>query len=167
MAAKSWKFTTTDGTPMEINLRRNTWVSVNGRDEINAKTIKNKEDSNIFEAVFDIPLPNGEIVKMFSSTTKKHMVYNGRDVETGEAYEVAPIPAWAWVFVVLYVANFFLFLGGALGAVVNLFGAAFTIEVATRSKKSTGVKVVLNILILIAVVVISLLVAILISGLLA
>ena len=49
---KTWNFSTTDGTPIEISLRKNTWISVNGGEEVNAKTIKNSADSNIFESVF-------------------------------------------------------------------------------------------------------------------
>ena len=65
---KTWNFSTTDGTPIEISLRKNTWISVNGGEEVNAKTIKNSADSNIFEAVFDITLPNGEILFYHSET---------------------------------------------------------------------------------------------------
>ena len=161
---KTWNFSTTDGTPIEISLRKNTWITVNGGEEVNAKTIKNSADSNIFEAVFDIALPNGEIAKMFSSTTQKHLVYNGRDVVTGEEYTVAPIPAWTWVFVVLYAINFFVFLGGALGGVVNLFAIIFTVQIATRSKKSTGVKILLNVLLFVGVVILSLVIASLFLG---
>ncbi|WP_029231677.1 hypothetical protein [Butyrivibrio sp. VCB2006] len=160
----SWEFNTADGTPVEINLRRNTWVSVNGGEEVNARTIKNKAESNIFENVLDIALPNNEIAKLFVSTTKKHMVYNGRDVNTGEEYAAAPIPGWAWIFVVLYAFNFLAVLGGALGGMVNLFAAALSIQIATRCKKSTGVKVLLSALLFVAVAAISLVIATIILG---
>lgn len=164
---KTWNFNTTDGTSVEVSLRKNTWISVNGGEEVHAKKIKNKEDSNAFETVFDIALPNGEVAKLFCSTTQKHLVYNGKDVNTGEAYEVEKIPGWEWVFIVLYIVNFALILGGALGAVVNLFAAAASVRIATRSKKSTGMKVLLSILLFVGVLVLSLLVAGVVAGLLA
>ena len=161
---RNWNFSTTDGMPVAISLRKNSWLSVNGSQEVKIKTIKNSADSNYFESVFDVALPNGEIAQLFSSTTQKHLVYNGRDVVTGEECTVASIPAWAWVFVVLYAINFFAVLGGALGGVVNIFAIIFTIQIATRSKKSTGVKILLNVLLFIGVVILSLLIASLFLG---
>ena len=34
---KTWNFNTTDGTSVEVSLRKNTWISVNGGEEVHAK----------------------------------------------------------------------------------------------------------------------------------
>ena len=152
---KTWSFQTADGTPVQVTLRKNRWISVNGDAEMNIKTLKDSVDSNIFENAFNIPLPNGETAKFFAGMGQK-VVYQGKDVETGLDYEAASIPKWTYVFFVLFVVNWFFIMGGALGALASLFGAYGVYYVAARTDKGTGVKVGLSALVYVGVTILSL-----------
>lgn len=151
---KIWNFQTEDGATMEVVLRKNTWISVNGKEEINARDIKDGSVSNIFENVFNIPLPNGEQAKLFVGTKHK-LVYQGKDVNTGLPYEAVTIPKWTYVFFVLFALNFLIIMGGALGAVASISGAYAVHHVACRTEKSNAVKVGLCIAIYVAITIIS------------
>ena len=137
---RTWSFQTTDGTPVQVTLRKNRWVSVNGQPEIKLKELKDGQDSNLFEVAFNIPLPNNEQAKLFSGMGQK-VVYEGKDVETGLEYEAATIPKWTYVFFVLFVINWFVIMGGAFGALASLLGAYAVYYVATRTEMATGGKV--------------------------
>ncbi|MBQ1641363.1 MAG: hypothetical protein II571_09140 [Lachnospiraceae bacterium] len=155
----NWNFNLEDGTPVTVTMRKNKWISVNGGNETNCKELKDGVESNFFENVFNIPLENGESVKLFVSTTNKVLTYQGKDVTTGEEYLAAKVPAWSYAFIVLYVINWLFIIGGAIGAVIDLFAVAYTVQTATRSKKGTGAKVGLCIAIYVVVTILSLILA--------
>ena len=148
-------------------VRGNKWISVNGGTETKCKELRDGVESNLFENVFNIPLNNGETAKLFVSTTSKVLTYQGKDVVTGEEYTVAEIPKWVYAFAVVYILSWIFILGGALGAVVDLFAMAFTVQTASRSKKSTAGKVGACVGIAVGAVVVSLVIALLVGGLLA
>ena len=82
-------------------------------DGIHIRGIYERSDAKVRE------LEGMERTKGFLSEpfdTKVEIVENGVryevDVENGQKYEVTQIPKWAYVFVALYVVNFFLIIGG-------------------------------------------------------
>lgn len=70
-------------------------------------------------------------------------VYNGVDIATGKEYVAAPTPKWVIVFVVLYVIDFILLLGGAIGGIVNAVGVAVSAKIALNQEKTTAKRVLL------------------------
>ena len=46
-------------------------------------------------------------------------MHNGIDCKTGQPFVEVVMPKWIWVFWAIYIADFFLFLGGALGGAIN------------------------------------------------
>ena len=154
---KIWNFQTEDGATVEVVMRKNRWISVNGGAEMNVKTIKDGTDSNLFENVFNIPLPNGEQAKLFVGMGQK-LVYQGKDVTTGLLYEAVEVPKWTYVFFVLFVLNWFVIMGGAFGAVASLLGAYAVYYVVCRTEKSNGAKVGLCIASYVGITIVSLLI---------
>ena len=161
----NWNFNLEDGTPVTVTMRKNKWITVNGGPETNCKELKDGAESNLFENVFNIPLDNGESAKLFVSTTEKVLAYQGKNVVTGEEYVAVEIPKWSYAFLVIYILSWLFICGGALGALIDLFAMAFTVQVASRSKKTTGAKVGLCFLIALGAVALSLVVAIFVGGL--
>lgn len=155
----NWNFNLEDGTPVTVTMRKNKWISVNGGNETNCKELRDGVESNFFENVFNIPLENGESVKLFVSTTNKVLTYQGKDVTTGEEYVAADVPKWVYAFIVLYVLSFVLIVRGWLPILVDMFAMIFTAQIATRSKKSTGAKVGLAVLINVGAIVLHLAIA--------
>ena len=52
------------------------------------------------------------------------------------------MPKWIWVFWAIYIADFILFLGGALGGAINAAAAIVTGSIAMKKNTSTGAKVI-------------------------
>ena len=67
--------------------------------------------------------------------------YEGRDCATGEEYTPAKMPVWGWIFVVLHALDWFLLIGGAIGAVIQVLVIAAIATVASNTKKSTGMRI--------------------------
>jgi len=154
---REWLFNTFEGAPIRVTLIKNRIVSVNGGPETKLTTYKAPE-GNFAEKVFDIPLGNGEIAKLCLSN-KQILTYNGRDVETGQTYTAMVLPKWVYVFVTLYVVNFFAILGGALGGATSAIGAFLSARISSDENKSTGKRVILCILLYLGITAASLVLA--------
>ncbi|MCR5415870.1 MAG: hypothetical protein K6E79_03640 [Pseudobutyrivibrio sp.] len=159
---KIWNFFKADGTPVNVTLNKNRFVSVNGGPEMKLNTLKAPEGS-FAEKVFNVPVGNGEYAKLCVKNNQV-LTYNGFNVETGEAYTPMELPKWAYVFVVLYVMNFFLVIGGAIGGAISAGFAFLTATIASDRKMSTGLRVFLCILLYIGVTIGSLFIAIVLLG---
>lgn len=155
---KEWLFNTSTGMPVRVTLVKNKLVSVNGSPETKVMAFKSHE-SNFAERVFNIPLGNGEIAKL-CVRNKQVLVYNGRNVETGEEYKTIKLPNWVYVFVALYVVNFFLILGGALGGATSAIGAYASANISADDKRPTLTKVLFCIGLYVVITAVSLLLAI-------
>ena len=146
---REWLFNTSTGMPVRVTLNKNKLVSVNGSPETKVMALKSPE-SNFAERVFDIPLGNGEIAKL-CVRNKQVLVYNGRNVETGQKYSPLELPDWVYIFVALYVLNFIFILQGILGGAFAALGAVITSKFAGDNYKSTGKKVILSVLLLLGI----------------
>ena len=156
MATKTqtWNVTTVNGVTTRVDINAGKVVnsgkiSINGGEEADLNAFLNPQESNKLENVYDIPLPDGEMVKLYRDNFGATLTYMGKDVLTGEEYTKAKVPGWLWVFLVIYVVEFLTMFNGALGGV--LYACAFFIGYGICRKKnlSTGAKVGLNILILV------------------
>ena len=83
-----------------------------------------------------------------------------RNVETGEEYTTIQLPKWVYVFVVLYIVNFFLILGGALGGATSAIGAYASANISADDKRPTSTKVLFCIGLYVVISAVSLLLAI-------
>ena len=138
---REWNFTEGENT-YNVTFEKNKFISVNGSEPVKIAKIKSKE-SNILEAVYDVDLGDGKIAKLCMRKKEFTLVYDGKNVESGQPYEITNVPKWAFVFEVLYIVNFFLIMGGALGACVSLIGAVVSATIASNKKMNGVVKVVL------------------------
>lgn len=91
------------------------------------------------------------------------LVLDGRNCATGQPYEPVKVPNWAKVFFVLYVANFFLVVGGVIGAFISTSAVYKTYSIACDKEKSTGSKVAICSAMYIGITIASVILVIIIS----
>lgn len=139
MAAKEmvWNFEV-QNIPYRIELKKNK-VSVNNAEPV--KLTKLARKSNLLETNYSMMIEGKEAVLHIRQFGAPVLSYDGRDCATGEEYIPRKVPAWAWVFIVLHVLDFFLLIGGAIGGVIQVLIIAAMASVASNTKKSTGVRV--------------------------
>lgn len=156
---REWNIITETGESIRVTLEKKQ-IIVNGNTPIALKTAKSTE-SSILETVYDIPLGNGEIAKLCIGTFdgKYVLVYNGTDVETGLEHKIADVPKWIFIFVALYVINFFVVLGGALGGAIAMAALAASARIAANQEKSKAFRYIMCILIYVGVTIVSLIIA--------
>ena len=139
MAAKEmvWNFEV-QSIPYRIELKKNK-VSVNGAEPV--KLTKLARKSNLLETNYSMMLEGKEAVLHIRQFGAPILTYDGRDCATGEAYIPRKVPAWTWVFIVLHALDFFFLIGGAIGGVVQVLIITALASVASNTKKSTGLRV--------------------------
>lgn len=96
---------------------------------------------HFYERSYQVPFPNGNLVVYMDMMGKRSLSLNGIDPVTGLKREPMKLPEWSWAFFVLYIINFFVLIGGALGAIMNIGFASATINVASDSTKKTSTRV--------------------------
>ena len=135
-----------DGLQYKVELRKNK-IFVN--DE-KMKKLKKVKGSNIVECGYIIPLGSKETVMYVTNNSIKNtdarFTIDGVDVSTNEPYEMAQTPKWLMVFLVLYIVDFFVCMGGAVGAVSNLLFYYAATRIAMDDKKSNTSRIIQNVL---------------------
>lgn len=76
------------------------------------------------------------------------LVIDGKDCATGEEYVPLKIPKWAYIFMALQFLNF---MNGALGVLMAFVGISATAAVSSNQKMNVVVRILLDVVILIAV----------------
>ena len=116
-------------------------VTVDGNAPMKIKDLpKEKRKSG---SAITIPLSQMDSCILYrSSFTGDSLVHNGIDCKTGQPFVEEVMPKWIWVFWAIYIADFFLFLGGALGGAINAAAAIVTGSIAMKKNTSTGAKVI-------------------------
>lgn len=139
MAAKEmvWNFEV-QGVPYKIELKKNK-VSVNGNEPV--KLTKLARKSSLMETNYSMMIEGKEAVIHIRQFGAPILSYDGKDCATGEAYVPAKVPGWAWIFIVLHAINFFVLIGGAIGAALQVLVIAAMAAVAANTKKTTAVRV--------------------------
>ena len=99
-----------------------------------------------------------------TSKANSAIVHSGIDCKTGQPFVEEVMPKWIWVFWAIYIADFFLFLGGALGGAINAAAAIVTGSIAMKKNTGTGVKVILCIVFCVIVTLVEILGAYAIIG---
>lgn len=137
--SQNWTYTDSQGISHTVELNKNK-ISVDGEKPVNINKYKTNE-SNMVESLFLLPSNGSDVVMLAVKGKVYTLLLNGKNVETGEEYQPVQIPKWIWVFYILFIVNFFVVMGGALGAVVQCLGASLCSTVAANSKMSTTAKV--------------------------
>lgn len=116
-------------------------VTVDGNAPMKIKDLP-KEKRKSATAI-TIPLSQMDSCILYrSSFTGDSLVHNGIDCKTGQPFVEESMPKWIWVFWAIYIADFILFLGGALGGAINAAAAIVTGSIAMKKNTSTGAKVI-------------------------
>ena len=138
-------------------------VTVDGNAPMKIKDLpKEKRKSG---AAIRIPLSQMDSCILYrSSFTGDSLVHNGIDCKTGQPFVEEVMPKWIWVFWAIYIADFFLFLGGALGGAINAAAAVVTGSIAMKKNTGTVVKVILCIVFCVIVTLVEILGAYAIIG---
>lgn len=127
-----------NGLPYKIQLAKNK-ISINDGEEVKLKKFRHK--SNFPNMEYYIPVADKELVLYVGQSFGTVLTMDGRDCLSGEVFEAPVMPKWAWIFIVLYIIDFTLLIGGAIGGAINAAMAYFTIDVASNTKKSLGKRV--------------------------
>lgn len=155
-----WNVTVEDGSGYHLLLEKNK-LTINNEEPV--KLTKFKSKMSMVVTSYEIPLGSQTaILHIYNS--RPTLTLNGVDCETGQPYEPPKMPAWGWVFVVLYAVNFFVVIGGAIGGAINAGFAMISAYIAANTKLSTLARVFICVAIYVAVTVVSLIIALLVLG---
>lgn len=113
-------------------------VTIDNGDPLNLKSFQFAKVDGGKE--YYIPFGN-EAVVLYISAQPPILSYRGIDCATGEPYVPMKAPAWSYVFWGLFLLDFLLLVGGALGGAINLGAAVIVNSIAANRKKSVGSRV--------------------------
>ena len=106
-----------------------------------------------------------EVLTLYISTFGEYaLVQNGIDLATGEPYDATPLPKWVWVFWILFIVDFAVVMGGALGAVFNFLGAGAVTKIVSKHEESKSKRAILATLTWFGITVAEAIIALLIAG---
>lgn len=154
-----------EGNVCNVRFEKNK-IFVNGN---RIKNFKKAKGSSVVETGYELALGNQTAVIWAPAFRGEEPVLtlNGINVLTGQMHELKKIPGWIYVFAVLYIVDFILLLGGALGGALNFAMYAFTNKIAVDTKKSPATRVVLCTVFYIVVTVVELIIAMLLGSAIA
>lgn len=157
---EEWNVNVGEGSGYHVILEKNK-LTINDDEPVKLTSFKSK--SSMLGVSYEVPLGSQTAI-LYLYNGKPTLTLNGRDCKTGEPYEPAKMPVWGWVFVVLYVVNFFLIIGGAIGGAISAGFAAISAGISANTKLSTVARVLICVGIYIAVTVVSLIIAVTAAG---
>lgn len=96
---------------------------------------------------YEFPLGSKTAMVVLRNLSKPLLVIDNKDCATGEEYVPQKLPIWAYVFMALYLPNIF---NGAVGWCIGLWGIMITMLIAGNEKLSLPLKILFNVVILIA-----------------
>lgn len=132
-----WNFEV-QGMPYKVELKKNK-VSVNNAEPVKLTTLARK--SSFWETHYSMMIEGKEAVIHIKQFASPVLSYDGKDCATGEEYVPTKVPAWAWIFIVLHAVDWIFLIGGALGGVIQALIIAAIASVSSNTKKSTGTRV--------------------------
>ena len=124
---------------------------------INNKTLiklnQLKRSGSMVEYAYELPLGNQSAILYMPGGKAPALSMNGMDVDTGKPHIMRVLPAWAWIFTALYVINFLLIMNDVIGGAIA--GACLVASniIAADKKMTTGLKVMICVLMYLAVTV--------------
>lgn len=132
-----------DERPYTIE-RKGAKVLVNGE---KFKIRKLSHESGFFQSEYQVPVGSKTALLVIDMVGSAKLIIDGKDCATGEDYVPQKLPGWAWIFVVLHFINC---LNGAIGALVAIVGLMATFSISCNRKINVVVRVLLDIVILVA-----------------
>ena len=160
--AGNWNFTDSMGMSHSVALEKNK-ISIDGGEPVKINKYRSKE-SNMIVSVYQIPNNQGDDLKLCIKGKEPVLAVNGVNVATGENYAPDKMPGWIWVFYILFIIEFFLVMGGAIGGAINAGGAFFCSAIAVGKKMNGVAKFFACLGVFIAVSVVEVILAIVITG---
>ena len=134
------------GTPCTVELKNNKIV-INQDEGTKLNKLPSKNLLYGMHTEYFI-LVNGVGLSLYMGVTGGPLlVMNNINCATGEEYIYQKFPKWGYIFFVLHLANL---MNGAIGGVFAFLGAYLTISIMENNRTKTPMKVLLNILALIA-----------------
>ena len=151
-----------DGKQYEIKAKGYKLV-VNG-EKNKLKNLMSKKDG--MWKIYELPLgPKKAELYVNTWIGGMKLVMDGVDCATGKPYTPQKLPKWAFLFLVIHLAYILFLMGGALGVLMTFLGMVATISVSCNNNMSVGVRILLNIGILIAFAAVDLGIVLLIGSL--
>ncbi len=132
-----------DEMPYTIE-RKGAKILVNG-EAFKIRKLYNKK--GFFQTEYRVPVGSKMALLVINMMGSARLVIDDKDCATGEDYVPQKLPGWAWIFVVLHFINC---LNGALGALVAIIGLMATFSISCNRKMNVVVRVLLDIVILVA-----------------
>lgn len=115
----------------------------------------------------NIQLDNEEVYLYISTFGQFALVQNGINLATGEAYDATPLPKWIWAFWALFIVDFVVVCGGAIGGALNFLGAGLVTKIVSKNEDSVGKRAALAALTWLGFTVVEIIIALFFAGLLA
>lgn len=139
-----------DEQEYHIEVVNNVKVTVNGS-ELLLKNYKRKTGATYAE--YEIQLGPKPVILVLLGMGDAQLVIDNKDYETGEEYIPPKMPLWAYIFIILNICMFplgltGLVLGGAMGGAFIGAAVVFTMSISNNRKKSTAVRIILDIVVL-------------------
>lgn len=108
-----------------------------------------RKNHNMLVTAYEIPLGDCMALLYVSAQNSQQadLVINGTDVATGAPYEPIVLPKWIWAFYGLYIFNFIVLFGGAIGGAFQFLCAFATSAVVASKKITASQKIIISILI--------------------
>lgn len=107
-------------------------VSVDGGEVIKFKTLQSS--GNLIEKIYTLEIDYTTLLLYVDGLGGAHLTKDGVDVVRNEEYSGIKLGPAAIVFIVLYITNMVLVLGGALGGMFNFCGLLISLKFLTNSK---------------------------------
>lgn len=158
--SEEWNVNVGEGDSYRVILEKSK-LTINNDEPV--KLTKFKSKSSMLGVSYEVPLGLQTAI-LYLYNGKATLTLNGVDCKTGQPYEPAKMPVWGWVFVVLYVVNFFLIIGGAIGGAVSAGFAAISAGISANTKLPVVARVLICVGIYVAVTIVSLIIAVTAAG---
>lgn len=121
-------------------------VVVNGE---KLKLRRYKKKTHLLTTDYEIPVGSKNALLVVGGLVGGNkLVIDGKDCATGETYVPVKFPAWSYIFVALHFVNF---INGAIGVALAFVGLSATAAISSNQKMNIAVKIILDLLVLIAV----------------
>lgn len=136
---------------LEHTIRLKSFSAVLDGEVIKYKNLQKEKDAGLTR--YTLPVDGDNVYIYNRAYVGSSAVYNGIDLATGKEYITAPTPKWMIIFAILYLIDFIVLLGGAIGGLVNALGIAASVKIALNQNKSTGKRVLLCVLMFVGITV--------------
>lgn len=138
---------------------------VNKKITVNGETLKKadyKKKTGLVTEEYEFSVGSKTALLVIKNLSAPQLVIDNKDCATGEEYVPVKLPKWSYIFIVLHCVNF---LNGALGVLLAVIGIALTTSISNNRKMNAGVRVLLDLAVLVIMFVLTFGVALFVASL--